>query len=82
MPIHDQGYRRYQGRRQAHGHTWWVIARAGLMERLRERKFLGLLLLSCGQSTIRFMPPLMISKVHVDEPVTILAASMEEAMGR
>ena len=46
MPIHDQGYRRYEGRRQAHGHTWWVIARAGLMERLRERKFLGLLLLS------------------------------------
>ncbi len=42
----------------------------------------GLLLLSCGQSTIRFMPPLMISKVHVDEAVTILAASMEEAMGR
>lgn len=46
MPIHDQGYRRYQGRRAAHGRTWWVIARAGLMERLRERKFLGLLLLA------------------------------------
>lgn len=44
MPIHDQGYRRYQGRRTPHGRTWWVIARAGLMERLRERKFLGLLL--------------------------------------
>ena len=44
MPIHDQGYRRYGGRREPHGRTWWVIARAGLMERLRERKFLGLLL--------------------------------------
>jgi len=44
MPIHDQGYRRYQGVRAPHGRTWWVIARAGLMERLRERKFLGLLL--------------------------------------
>jgi ABC-2 type transport system permease protein len=44
MPIHDQGYRRYGGRRDPHGRTWWVIARAGLMERLRERKFLGLLL--------------------------------------
>jgi ABC-2 type transport system permease protein len=44
MPIHDQGYRRYQGRRQPHGRIWWVIARAGIMERLRERKFLGLLL--------------------------------------
>ena len=46
MPIHDQGYRRYAGRREAHGQTWWVIARAGLMERLRERKFLGLLLVA------------------------------------
>jgi ABC-2 type transport system permease protein len=44
VPIHDQGYRRYGGRREPHGRTWWVIARAGLMERLRERKFLGLLL--------------------------------------
>jgi ABC-2 type transport system permease protein len=46
VPIHDQGYRRYEGRRQPHGRTWWVIAKAGLMERLRERKFLGLLLVA------------------------------------
>jgi ABC-type transport system involved in multi-copper enzyme maturation permease subunit len=46
MPIHDQGYRRYSGNREAHGRTWWVIARAGIMERLRERKFLGLLLVA------------------------------------
>jgi ABC-type transport system involved in multi-copper enzyme maturation permease subunit len=44
MPIHDQGYRRYAGLREAHGRTWLVIARAGMMERLRERKFMGLLL--------------------------------------
>jgi ABC-2 type transport system permease protein len=44
LPIHDQGYRRYEGRREPHGGRWWVIARAGIMERLRERKFLGLLL--------------------------------------
>ncbi|MGH9237460.1 MAG: ABC transporter permease [Vicinamibacterales bacterium] len=46
MPIHDQGYRRYGGRREAHGRTWWVITRAGVIERLRERKFLGLLLIA------------------------------------
>jgi ABC-type transport system involved in multi-copper enzyme maturation permease subunit len=46
MPIHDQGYRRYKGRREAHGRTWLVIARGGMMERLRERKFLGLLLVA------------------------------------
>jgi len=42
----------------------------------------GLLLLSCGQSTVRFMSPLMISKAHVDEALTILAASIEEAQNR
>ena len=46
MPIHDQGYRRYGGRREPHGRTWWVITRAGIIERLRERKFLGLLLVA------------------------------------
>jgi ABC-2 type transport system permease protein len=44
MPIHDQGYRRYGGRRDRRSRAWWVIARAGLMERLRERRMLGLLL--------------------------------------
>jgi ABC-2 type transport system permease protein len=53
MPIHDQGYRRYGGRREAHGRTWWVIARAGVMERLRERKFLGLLLIAWGPFLVR-----------------------------
>jgi 4-aminobutyrate aminotransferase len=40
----------------------------------------GLLLLSCGQSTIRFMPPLMISRADVDEAIGILTASMEEVL--
>jgi 4-aminobutyrate aminotransferase len=38
----------------------------------------GLLLLSCGQSTIRFMPPLMITREHVDEAITILDATFAE----
>jgi ABC-2 type transport system permease protein len=46
MPIHDQGYRHYAGERALHRRAWWVIARAGIMERLRERRFLGLLLFS------------------------------------
>jgi ABC-2 type transport system permease protein len=44
MPIHDQGYRHYGGERILHGRAWWVIARAAVMERLRERRFLALLL--------------------------------------
>ena len=37
----------------------------------------GLILLSCGQSTVRFMPPLMIGESEVDEAVELL----EEALG-
>jgi 4-aminobutyrate aminotransferase len=40
----------------------------------------GLLLLSCGQSTIRFMPPLMITTADVDEAVAIVSASLEEVI--
>ena len=39
----------------------------------------GMLLLSCGVSTIRFMPPLMITKAHVDEAITILDATLVES---
>ncbi|HUY84365.1 MAG TPA: acetyl ornithine aminotransferase family protein [Steroidobacteraceae bacterium] len=39
----------------------------------------GLILLSCGQSTVRFMPPLMITNGDVDEAVEILEASLREA---
>ena len=51
-----------------------------LADRLLHRAFeRGLLLLTCGQSTVRFMPPLMISTAHVDEAVGILEESLKEA---
>jgi ABC-2 type transport system permease protein len=53
MPIHDQGYRRYAGRRLPPGRGWWVIARAGVLERLRERRFLALLLLAWSPFMVR-----------------------------
>jgi len=40
----------------------------------------GLILLSCGTSTVRFMPPLMITNDDVDEAFTILEASLDEAL--
>ena len=39
----------------------------------------GLLLLSCGTSTIRLIPPLLVSAAEVDEALTILEASLNEA---
>jgi 4-aminobutyrate aminotransferase len=40
----------------------------------------GLILLSCGVSTVRFMPPLMITRGDVDEALSILEASLVEAL--
>ena len=38
----------------------------------------GLLLLSCGRSTIRFMPPLLVTKAQVDEALQILAETLRQ----
>ena len=39
----------------------------------------GLLLLSCGASTVRFMPPLLVSRAQVDEAISLLEAALLEA---
>jgi 4-aminobutyrate aminotransferase len=39
----------------------------------------GLLLLPCGASTVRFMPPLMIGQTHVDEAMVLLERALVEA---
>jgi 4-aminobutyrate aminotransferase len=40
----------------------------------------GLILLSCGQSTVRFMPPLMITEADVDEAIELLEATLLEVL--
>jgi 4-aminobutyrate aminotransferase len=53
----------------------------GLAEAVLHRAFHnGLLLLSCGASTVRFMPPLLITRAEVDEAVSILEPSLVEAL--
>lgn len=42
MPIHDQGYRRYEGRRTP-GRVWAVVAAAGIRGFLGKRSFLALM---------------------------------------
>jgi ABC-type transport system involved in multi-copper enzyme maturation permease subunit len=44
MPIHDQSYRRYGGKRGEPGQAWTVIAEAGIRNMIRKRTFIGLLL--------------------------------------
>ncbi len=51
------------------------------VERLLHRAFAnGLLLLSCGASTVRLMPPLMVGQEIADEAVQILDASITEVL--
>jgi len=40
----------------------------------------GLILLSCGQSTVRFMPPLVIDEADVDEAIALLEQSLTEVL--
>jgi 4-aminobutyrate aminotransferase len=40
----------------------------------------GLILLTCGVSTVRFMPPLSASEAEVDEAVGLLRTALSEAL--
>jgi 4-aminobutyrate aminotransferase len=40
----------------------------------------GLLLLSCGASTVRFMPPLMVDEAAIDEAMHLIETSLQEAL--
>ncbi len=42
----------------------------------------GLLLLPCGASTVRFMPPLMVTVEQVDEAIVLLEAALIEALAQ
>jgi 4-aminobutyrate aminotransferase len=52
-----------------------------LVDRLLHRAYQnGLLLLSCGVSTLRFMPPLCVTEAEVDEAMLYLRQSLDEAL--
>ncbi len=52
-----------------------------LVDRLLHRAYQnGLLLLSCGVSTLRFMPPLCVTEAEVDEAIIYLRQSLHEAL--
>jgi 4-aminobutyrate aminotransferase len=54
---------------------------AALCQRVLTRAFHnGLLLLSCGLSTLRFIPPLLVSRAQVDEALSLLEVALTEAL--
>lgn len=54
---------------------------SALCQRVLTRAFHnGLLLLSCGVSTLRFIPPLLVSRAQVDEATALLEVALTEAL--
>jgi ABC-2 type transport system permease protein len=53
VPIHDQGYRRYLGTRDAIGKSWQVMTRAGVMSVISKRVFLGMMLFAWAPFVVR-----------------------------
>ena len=54
---------------------------AALCQRVLTRAFHnGLLLLSCGVSTLRFIPPLLASRADVDEAIGLIETALSEAL--
>ena len=53
MPIHDQGYRRYVGTRDAIGRSWQVMTRAGVMSVISRRVFIGMMLFAWAPFVVR-----------------------------
>jgi 4-aminobutyrate aminotransferase len=54
---------------------------AALCQRVLTRSFHnGLLLLSCGVSTVRLIPPLMVSRAQVDEALVLFQEALSEAL--
>jgi 4-aminobutyrate aminotransferase len=52
-----------------------------LMDPLLSRAYQnGLLLLTCGVSTLRFMPPLCVTEAEVDEAMVYLKRSLDEVL--
>jgi len=74
VPIHDQGYRRYAGRRTPQGRAWWIIARAQLARAVRFRPFLILLLFSFAPFLVRAVQIYLSSTF---QQVSMLAATAQ-----
>jgi ABC-2 type transport system permease protein len=74
MPIHDQSYRRYGGKREKEGRAWAVITGAGIRTIIRRRIFLALLLFAWLPFVVRAIQMYLAASF---QQMPILAASVE-----
>ncbi|HEY3043336.1 MAG TPA: hypothetical protein VGJ39_04895 [Vicinamibacterales bacterium] len=82
MPIHDQGYRRYEGTRTPRGRAWSVIATAGLRTFFGKRAFLALLLLSWLPFVVSAVLFYLAANVPANIPQVALIAPSAETFRR
>jgi ABC-2 type transport system permease protein len=74
VPIHDQGYQRYAGRRTPHGRAWLVIARTHFFAALKFRPFILLLVFSWVPFVARGVQIYLSSSI---QQMTMLAATAQ-----
>jgi ABC-2 type transport system permease protein len=74
VPIHDQGYQRYAGRRAPHGRAWLVIARTHFFAALKFRPFILLLVFSWVPFVARGVQIYLSSSI---QQMTMLAATAQ-----
>jgi ABC-2 type transport system permease protein len=78
MPIHDQGYRRYGGKRLRHGSAWWVIARTQLRAALKYRLFIMLLIASYIPFVVRAVQTYLSTSVQAVPMLAISAQTFRD----
>jgi ABC-2 type transport system permease protein len=82
MPIHDQGYRRYEGRRRPPGRGWAVIARTGIRTFFGRRRFIGLVVLAWLPFVVRSVQIYFSANVPQAAFLAPSAATFREFLGQ
>lgn len=82
MPIHDQGYRRYEGRRIARGQAWRTIARTGIRTLLSRRAFAALLLAAWLPFLVRAVQIYAAANVPQAQFLAPTAATFRQFLGQ
>jgi len=82
MPIHDQGYRRYEGKRTPHGRAWWIIARTQLAGAFRHRRFMWLMLFAWSPFAVRAVQIYLASNFQQVSMLAPTAQTFREFLGQ
>jgi ABC-2 type transport system permease protein len=75
-PIHDQSYRRYEGKREPLGRSWSVITRAGIRSSLARKALIALLIVAWIPFVVRTVQIYLVSAYAQASQVVPVDAKM------